>query len=233
MTKSQYFYDAMDSRWCSNNGRSVDWNDLLDEVEIVMNNTRNIYNMITNRRQPTHAAPYNALMQVFQDTYDNEVGGRDKVTSAMVQQWFKKKGKDFKQFLAPLVQEVEDERNGANECIKRESKSRSRRSTRSAKRMTESYGKYSSEMDIINTIVEYAFELVRDDGMDIYDAICQEMDNLTIYTKDCISIVSALDYWNGWNSNPTCIEDVAIEALETIVSDCAREIENMLDDEDF
>lgn len=88
---------------------------LADNVDIWLFNTESLYNELKNKRRKSYSIVYEAMLDLFQSNVnDNLYPKKVRVTSEMVQRWFKKHNADFKAILKPVVDKVEEERQELN-----------------------------------------------------------------------------------------------------------------------
>ena len=84
---------------------------LADSVDMWLFNTESLYNELKNKRRKSYSIVYEALLSLFQSNVnDNLYPKKVRVTSEMVQSWFRKHNADFKVVLKPVVDKVEEER---------------------------------------------------------------------------------------------------------------------------
>ena len=84
---------------------------LADNVDIWLFNTESLYNELKNKRRKSYSIVYEALLSLFQSNVnDNLYPKKVRITSEMVQSWFRKHNADFKAILKPVVDKVEEER---------------------------------------------------------------------------------------------------------------------------
>lgn len=88
---------------------------LADNVDIWLFNTESLYNELKNKRRKSYSIVYEALLSLFQSNVnDNLYPKKVRITSEMVQSWFRKHNADFKAVLKPVVDKVEEERQELN-----------------------------------------------------------------------------------------------------------------------
>lgn len=92
-------------------GKNLDKQYLLDMTYITMNNTESIVSAKANTHQPPHTAPWLALVKTLQDIVTDETDGTINITGDTVKRWLARRGIDYVDFLAPIVQYVKDFRN--------------------------------------------------------------------------------------------------------------------------
>ena len=84
---------------------------LVDSVDMWLFNTESLYNELKNKRRKSYSIVYEALLSLFQSNVnDNLYPKKVRITSEMVQSWFRKNNVDFKVVLKPVVDKVEEER---------------------------------------------------------------------------------------------------------------------------
>lgn len=84
---------------------------LVDSVDMWLFNTESLYNELKNKRRKSYSIVYEALLSLFQSNVnDNLYPKKVRITSEMVQSWFRKHNADFKVVLKPVVDKVEEER---------------------------------------------------------------------------------------------------------------------------
>lgn len=105
------------------NGQIIE-NYLADNVDLWLFNTQKLYNELKNNRRKSYSIVYEAMLDLFQSNVnDNLYPKKVRVTSEMVQRWFKKHNADFKAILKPVVDKVEEERQELNSADYSESMS--------------------------------------------------------------------------------------------------------------
>lgn len=92
------------------NGQIIE-NYLADNVDMWLFNTQKLYNQLKNNRRKSYSIVYEAMLDLFQSNVnDNLYPKKVRITSEMVQSWFRKHNADFKAILKPVVDKVEEER---------------------------------------------------------------------------------------------------------------------------
>ena len=84
---------------------------LVDNIDLFLFNTHELYNEIKNKRRKSYSIAYEAMLELFQINVDDYLdGNKVRVTSDMIKRWFSKYGVDFKQLLVPIIEKIDKKR---------------------------------------------------------------------------------------------------------------------------
>lgn len=78
---------------------------LNDGIELIVRNTQSLYNQYRNKRVKSHSVVWSGLLELIKSDLHEEL------TSAQLQAGFKALGLDYKEFLEPIVKNMEERRN--------------------------------------------------------------------------------------------------------------------------
>lgn len=104
--KFEQLKNAMDSKFLDVQKNTICMDYLLDSIEIIMNNTYYIVMQIENKRVRPYNPPFNALLELCQNSLIDEYGINDRPTTKQLEKYFNCYGIDYKELLQPLTKQV-------------------------------------------------------------------------------------------------------------------------------
>ena len=104
-------YSLLDGYFCDENGRLTD--DAVDRIFITFRNEKDLVDRCKSKATKSHSIAWDALLREIQATleWDDEFPHATKLSSEQVKNWFKLKGRDYKEELKPLVAVIDAYRN--------------------------------------------------------------------------------------------------------------------------
>jgi hypothetical protein len=104
-------YSLLDGYFCDEDGRLTD--DAVDKIYLTFQNERDLYDRSKSRAVKSHSLAWDALLREINATleWDDENPHATSLTSEQVKNWFKLKGRDYKEELKPLVAVIDAYRN--------------------------------------------------------------------------------------------------------------------------
>lgn len=104
-------YSLLDGYFCDEDGRLT--SDAVDKVYLTFRNERDLYDRSKSRAVKSHSLAWDALLREINATleWDDENPHATSLTSEQVKNWFKLKGRDYKEELKPLVAVIDAYRN--------------------------------------------------------------------------------------------------------------------------
>ena len=104
-------YSLLDGYFCDEDGRLT--NDAVDKIYLTFRNERDLYDRSKSRAVKSHSLAWSALIRQINATleWDDENPHATSLTSEQVKNWFKLKGRDYKEELKPLVAVIDAYRN--------------------------------------------------------------------------------------------------------------------------
>lgn len=104
-------YSLLDGYFCDEDGRLT--NDAVDKIYLTFRNERDLYDRSKSRAVKSHSLAWDALLREINATleWDDENPHATSLTSEQVKNWFKLKGRDYKEELKPLVAVIDAYRN--------------------------------------------------------------------------------------------------------------------------
>lgn len=104
-------YSLLDEYFCDEDGRLT--SDAVDKVYLTFRNERDLYDRSKSRAVKSHSLAWDALLREINATleWDDENPHATSLTSEQVKNWFKLKGRDYKEELKPLVAVIDAYRN--------------------------------------------------------------------------------------------------------------------------
>lgn len=108
--KFEQLKNAMDSRFVDIQKNEINGDYLMDSIELVMANTESIYKEIYTKRVRPYKPSYNALVEIVSSAVYEDYNFRDRPKGQQIEKWFNEYGLSYKEFLAPLVDYVIQER---------------------------------------------------------------------------------------------------------------------------
>jgi len=104
-------YYLLDGYFCDEDGRLTD--DAVDKIYLTFRNERDLYDRSKSRAVKSHSLAWDALLREINATleWDDENPHATSLTSEQVKNWFKLKGRDYKEELKPLVAVIDAYRN--------------------------------------------------------------------------------------------------------------------------
>ena len=104
---SRAVYQAMDENFADDRG-NVDVEYLVESVNLLLDNTQELYNEMFNMRRKAHSVAWDGLWYLFQETAEWYEVKNVRVTSEMMKQWFKRHGLNYVDVLKPVVEKIEE-----------------------------------------------------------------------------------------------------------------------------
>ena len=101
-------------KYTSDGGKTLDQEWLNNEIQLLVDNTRNLTDDLEHSKRPSHSIAYDGLLLAINSKVDKDL------TSRQVQAGFKKLGLDFKEVIKPSVEYVEERRKELKEESKEE-----------------------------------------------------------------------------------------------------------------
>lgn len=104
-------YKSLDDYYCNNDGSLR--KDFMDQIMTTFVNERDLYNRSQSKAVKSHSLAWDVLCREINAhlEWDDETPHATKLTSEQVKNWFKLKGRDFKEDLKPLVDAIDAYRN--------------------------------------------------------------------------------------------------------------------------
>lgn len=117
-------YALLDDYFCDDSGNLS--KDAIEKVMLMFKNERDLYDRSKSNAVKSHALAWDALLREIKATleWDDETPHATNLSSEQVKNWFKLKGRDFKEDLKPLVDAIDRQRKewwGVKESKKSES----------------------------------------------------------------------------------------------------------------
>lgn len=117
-------YALLDDYFCDDSGNLS--KDAIEKVMLTFKNERDLYDRSKSNAVKSHALAWDALLREIKATleWDDETPHATNLSSEQVKNWFKLKGRDFKEDLKPLVDAIDRQRKewwGTKESKKSES----------------------------------------------------------------------------------------------------------------
>lgn len=117
-------YALLDDYFCDDSGNLS--KDAIEKVMLTFKNERDLYDRSKSNAVKSHALAWDALLREIKATleWDDETPHATNLSSEQVKNWFKLKGRDFKEDLKPLVDAIDRQRKewwGVKESKKSES----------------------------------------------------------------------------------------------------------------
>lgn len=187
---SRAVYQAMDENFADDRG-NVDVEYLVDSVNLLLDNTQELYKEMFNMRRKAHSVAWDALWYLFQETAEWYEVKNVRVTSEMMKQWFKRHGLNYVDVLKPVVEKIEEER----EEYKREQNEAVSRTRRSAKKIHE--GKKFAALDR--------------QAMKMYDA--RDYDGFNSFSDDDLAKLASMCFMTQDNPWGAAYDDEVFDAM--------------------
>ena len=116
-------YALLDDYFCDDSGNLS--KDAIEKVMLTFKNERDLYDRSKSNAVKSHALAWDALLREIKATleWDDETPHATNLSSEQVKNWFKLKGRDFREDLKPLVDAIDRQRKewwGAKESKKNE-----------------------------------------------------------------------------------------------------------------